>query len=105
MMFGLPGQSVSVWLNHLSHMIISHPFNHLSLYQLTLERGTEMFKNVQKGKWILPPKDVGYECYWEAIELLAECGFVQCEVSNFARNGFQSVHNLSYWLGENYKCQ
>ena len=77
MMLGLPGQSVSVWLNHLSHMIRSDPFNHLSLYQLTLERGTEMFKNVQKGKWILPPKDMGYECYWKAIELLAECGFVQ----------------------------
>ena len=102
MMFGLPDQSVGVWLNHLSHMIRSHPFNHLSLYQLTLERGTEMFKNVQKGKWILPPEDVGYECYQKAIELLAECGFVQYEVSNFARNGFQSVHNLNYWLGGNY---
>ena len=60
MMFGLPGQSVSVWLNHLSHMIRSHPFNHLSLYQLTLERGTEMLRMFKKvnGYYLLKTWDM-----------------------------------------------
>uniref|UniRef100_A0A3P9LL46 Radical S-adenosyl methionine domain containing 1 n=1 Tax=Oryzias latipes TaxID=8090 RepID=A0A3P9LL46_ORYLA len=69
---------------------------------LTLERGTQLFKKVQSGEVSMPAEEVTAEIYQHARETLHQHGFVQYEVSNFARNNSESDHNLSYWRGKQY---
>ncbi|XP_074552765.1 radical S-adenosyl methionine domain-containing protein 1, mitochondrial isoform X2 [Halichoeres trimaculatus] len=100
-MFGRPKQTVESWENELSELlkVCDH---HVSLYQLTLERGTQLFKQVQQGELSLPADDVTSEMYQCARRMLQQNGFLQYEVSNFARHNAVSHHNLSYWRGRQY---
>uniref|UniRef100_A0A8C8DKL1 Radical S-adenosyl methionine domain-containing protein n=1 Tax=Oryzias sinensis TaxID=183150 RepID=A0A8C8DKL1_9TELE len=100
-MFGLPKQTAESWENQLSKLLTVCD-DHVSLYQLTLERGTQLFKQVQSGKVSMPAEEVTAEIYQHARETLRQHGFVQYEVSNFARNNSESDHNLSYWRGKQY---
>ncbi|XP_071329100.1 radical S-adenosyl methionine domain-containing protein 1, mitochondrial [Trachinotus anak] len=100
-MFGRPGQSVESWENELSELLGACD-DHVSLYQLTLERGTQLFKQVQKGEVTVPADDVTAEMYQCARRTLQQKGFLQYEVSNFARNNAMSHHNMSYWRGRQY---
>ena len=101
LMFGLPGQDLDEWVEHLTQ-IATHQTGHLSLYQLTLERGTTLAKAVGKGNLTLPHEHVTLSMYSNATRLLHSQGFTQYEVSNFAQPGSESLHNLNYWLGGNY---
>ncbi len=102
-MFGLPGQTDGDTVNDVNELLQICPgIGHFSLYQLTLERGTEMFKYVKNKKWILPSENDVTHCYEELISELNKHKFVQYEISNFAREGFESAHNQNYWLGGNY---
>ena len=102
-MFGLPNQIKKEFLDNVTEIVEIFPtVNHVSLNQLTLERGTVMFKHVKNGKWTLPVEDSVINCYQEVIELLKVRGFTQYEISNFARTGYESRHNQNYWLGGNY---
>ncbi|KAK2833356.1 hypothetical protein Q5P01_017245 [Channa striata] len=100
-MFGRPGQSVESWDSELSELLKVCD-DHVSLYQLTLERGTQLFKQVQRGEATVPPEDVTAEMYQCARSRLQQHGFVQYEVSNFARHNAVSHHNMSYWKGRQY---
>lgn len=84
-MFGRPGQSVESWERELSELL-GVCDDHVSLYQLTLERGTELFRQVEKGEVSVPVEDATSEMYQRARRTLHQQGFVQYEVSNFARN-------------------
>ncbi|XP_066474156.1 radical S-adenosyl methionine domain-containing protein 1, mitochondrial isoform X1 [Tiliqua scincoides] len=101
LIFGLPGQTIASWVQGLKEVL---PIcdNHVSLYQLTLERGTLLFKQVDQGLLPMPDPDVVSEMYECARLVLQDTGFHQYEVSNFARNGALSTHNLSYWQGSQY---
>uniref|UniRef100_A0A8C8R6J1 Radical S-adenosyl methionine domain-containing protein n=1 Tax=Pelusios castaneus TaxID=367368 RepID=A0A8C8R6J1_9SAUR len=101
LIFGLPGQSVASWTRRLEELIQLCD-DHVSLYQLTLERGTSLFKQVQQGFLPMPEQEVVAEMYEAAREMLRAADFRQYEVSNFARNGALSAHNLSYWQGSQY---
>lgn len=83
-MFGRPKQSVESWENELSELLKVCD-DHVSLYQLTLERGTQLFKQVQRGEVTVPAEDVTAEMYQCARRTLHQHGFLQYEVSNFAR--------------------
>ncbi|XP_062264765.1 radical S-adenosyl methionine domain-containing protein 1, mitochondrial isoform X1 [Platichthys flesus] len=100
-MFGRPKQSVESWEEELSELLRVCD-DHVSLYQLTLERGTQMFKMVQRGEVTVPADDVTAEMYQCARRTLHQKGFLQYEVSNFARNNAASHHNQSYWKGRQY---
>ncbi|KAM3597812.1 uncharacterized protein V6R79_009429 [Siganus canaliculatus] len=100
-MFGRPKQSVESWRKELSELL-SMCDDHVSLYQLTLERGTQLFKQVAGGELTVPPEDVTAEMYQCARRTLQQHGFKQYEVSNFARHNAMSHHNLSYWKGRQY---
>ncbi|XP_056405407.1 radical S-adenosyl methionine domain-containing protein 1, mitochondrial [Hyla sarda] len=100
-MFGLPGQSLASWHNTL-HRLLNLCDDHVSLYQLTLERGTAMFKWKEKAQLTFPDQELTAQMYEDARCILRQAGFRQYEVSNFARNGAVSKHNLSYWLGKQY---
>ncbi|XP_029294501.1 radical S-adenosyl methionine domain-containing protein 1, mitochondrial isoform X2 [Cottoperca gobio] len=100
-MFGRPNQSVESWENELSELLTVCD-DHVSLYQLTLERGTQLFKQVRGGEVTMPAEDVTAEMYQCARRTLQQHGFLQYEVSNFARQNAVSHHNRSYWKGGQY---
>ncbi|XP_043859178.1 radical S-adenosyl methionine domain-containing protein 1, mitochondrial [Dromiciops gliroides] len=101
LMFGLPGQKVEQWLQQLQELL-SLCDDHISLYQLTLERGTLLFAQVQRGTLPSPDPEDAAEMYQEGRAVLKEAGFRQYEVSNFARNEALSTHNWTYWQGGQY---
>ncbi|XP_030264135.1 radical S-adenosyl methionine domain-containing protein 1, mitochondrial isoform X1 [Sparus aurata] len=100
-MFGRPEQSVESWESELSELLKVCD-DHVSLYQLTLERGTQLFRRVQGGEASVPAEDVTAEMYQRARTTLHQHGFLQYEVSNFARHNAVSHHNMSYWRGRQY---
>ncbi|XP_043956196.1 radical S-adenosyl methionine domain-containing protein 1, mitochondrial isoform X2 [Gambusia affinis] len=100
-MFGRPNQTTELWSRELSEMLRVCD-DHVSLYQLTLERGTQLFKQVQSGQVTMPTEEITAEMYQSARTTLQQHGFQQYEVSNFAKNNSESRHNLSYWTGKQY---
>lgn len=75
---------------------------HMSVYALTLENGTPLYERVNEGKVILPSDDETADMLVVAEDVLKEYGLNKYEVSNFARQGMESRHNLGYWTGEEY---
>nr|KAF6309273.1 radical S-adenosyl methionine domain containing 1 [Pipistrellus kuhlii] len=86
LMLGLPAQQVGPWLRRLGDLL-RRCDDHVSLYQLSLERGTALFARVQRGALPAPDPELAAEMYQEGRAALREAGFRQYEVSNFARNG------------------
>ncbi|XP_029995950.1 radical S-adenosyl methionine domain-containing protein 1, mitochondrial [Sphaeramia orbicularis] len=100
-MFGRPKQGVESWEKELCE-VLKVCDDHVSLYQLTLERGTQLFKQVHRGEVTMPADDITAEMYERARVTLQQHGFAQYEVSNFARNDAVSLHNMRYWRGRQY---
>ncbi|NWW91039.1 RSAD1 protein, partial [Rhynochetos jubatus] len=101
LLFGLPGQSRDAWARGLE-AALGLCDDHISLYQLTLERGTALAAQVWRGVLPVPPQDLLADMYQAARDTLVAAGFRHYEVSNFARKGALSTHNLSYWRAEQY---
>ncbi|XP_066421800.1 radical S-adenosyl methionine domain-containing protein 1, mitochondrial [Molothrus aeneus] len=101
LLFGLPGQSRDAWAQGLEATLRVCD-DHISLYQLTLERGTALAAQVRGGALPAPPQDLLADMYQTARNVLVAAGFRHYEVSNFARKGALSTHNLSYWQAEQY---
>lgn len=101
LIYGLPRQTVEVWENSIRAAFSLHPM-HLSLYALTIEQGTPMQRMVDQGKLPRPDDDLAADMYDVARELLADAGYVQYEISNWAMKDqagefFSCKHNLQYW--------
>ncbi len=107
--FGLPGQTVAQWEATLRE-IVTWGADHFALYALILEERTPLYAQVTGGRVTLPDDDataVMYEC---ALEYFAAAGYVQYEISNWARTDDPSLplpthachHNLAYWLNADY---
>ncbi|XP_056184334.1 radical S-adenosyl methionine domain-containing protein 1, mitochondrial isoform X7 [Falco biarmicus] len=101
LLFGLPGQSRDAWAQGLE-AALGLCDDHISLYQLTLEQGTALAAQVWGGTLPMPPQDLLADMYLTARAMLVAAGFRHYEVSNFARKGALSTHNLSYWRAEQY---
>ncbi|XP_005056109.1 PREDICTED: radical S-adenosyl methionine domain-containing protein 1, mitochondrial isoform X4 [Ficedula albicollis] len=101
LLFGLPGQSRDAWAQRLE-AALGLCDDHISLYQLTLERGTALAAQVRGGALPEPPQDLLADMYETARNVLVATGFRHYEVSNFARKGALSTHNLSYWRADEY---
>ncbi|MBQ3527085.1 MAG: radical SAM family heme chaperone HemW [Clostridia bacterium] len=99
LMFGIPNQTVRSLLSSIDYLTRLHP-DHISLYDLKIEEGTPYFKI--RDRLILPDEDTEFEMYTRAIEMLERRGYRQYEISNFARPGKMSRHNLKYWNCEEY---
>jgi coproporphyrinogen III oxidase-like Fe-S oxidoreductase len=76
--------------------------SHLSLYQLTCERGTVLHQLVSNGEVVLPDSDLSADFFNLTREETAKHGYHQYEVSSFARTGMESKHNQGYWSGNDY---
>jgi oxygen-independent coproporphyrinogen-3 oxidase len=101
LMYGLPGQTLAQWAHTLEATLALEP-THVSAYLLTLEPWTPMGQAVARGELVLPDDDTIAAQYALLGERLAAAGFVQYEISNWARPGWASRHNLGYWRGEPY---
>jgi oxygen-independent coproporphyrinogen III oxidase len=93
---GLPSQTVSDWGETLEAAIALSP-THLSCYGLIVEEETPICREIAAGKLALPDEDVEREMYELARQTLAEHGFQQYEISNFAREGYECRHNIGCW--------
>ena len=101
LIYGLPWQTQESWLVDLQHALATEP-DHVSLYALMVEEGTPLATLVAKGKWHIPDSDAVADMYEAALPVLERAGFVHYEVSNWARPGHESRHNLVYWRNEAY---
>ncbi len=101
LLYGLPSQTPDSWRANLE-MAMTFRLSHISCYALTLEAGTKMYHDCQRGRFI--PMSVEEESLLEseAEAFLSSCGFVHYEVSNWALPGSLCRHNLGYWQGEDY---
>jgi oxygen-independent coproporphyrinogen-3 oxidase len=98
LMYGLPGQTMAQWQQTLRDAVALAP-EHLSCYALTLEEGTPLYDRRESAN--LPDDDTQAKLYLWAVDYLGEQGYAQYEISNFAKPGRASRHNLKYWtLGE-----
>ena len=95
LMYGLPTQTARDWADTLARVCELHP-EHISCYALKLEEGTPMYEEYLNSP-VLPDDDAQADMYLYAVDFLAENGYGQYEISNFARPGFASRHNLRYW--------
>ena len=100
LIYGLPGQTEESWRATVEAALALEP-EHLSCYGLKVEEGTHLAARVEAGER-LPDDDVQAELYLWTVDRLARAGYGQYEISNFARPGFQSRHNLRYWLTRPY---
>ncbi|MGI8957199.1 MAG: radical SAM family heme chaperone HemW [Chthoniobacterales bacterium] len=100
LMFGLPGQTLAQWEATLQHALALKP-DHISTYCLTYEEDTEFFLRHARGEF-RTDANADADFYALSDELLGAAGFEHYEVSNYARPGFESVHNRAYWNGSDY---
>ncbi len=101
LMFAIPGQSLADWLDDLERAIADGP-EHVSAYNLTYEEGTPFFELRRSGAIHALDDDIEAAMFEEARERLGAAGYVAYEVSNYARPGFESRHNLNYWRAGAY---
>ncbi len=98
LIYGLPHQTLDGWKNTLAHVAELSP-EHMSCYGLKVEEGTPLYDRRETAD--LPDDEQQADMYLYTVEYLAKMGYAQYEISNFAKEGFASRHNLKYWtLGE-----
>jgi oxygen-independent coproporphyrinogen-3 oxidase len=96
LMMWLPQQTIAQWLESVDALIALGP-DHASLYILELYPNAPLRDTMARSKWSLAPDDDAAEMYLEAMARLDAAGYEQYEISNVARNGRESRHNLKYW--------
>lgn len=107
---GLPHQTLDKFIRSLQHVIRLKP-EHISAYSLIIEKGTPFYEKykfdaVKQHAGIrteaLPSEDEVYRIYKATQDLLRQAGYIQYEISNFAKKGYSCKHNIGYWTRENY---
>lgn len=101
LMYGLPGQTLDQFKQTVQEAL-ELPVTHLSSYALSWEEGSVLYKQLQQGLLKQASDEMLEACYVALNQLLAENGFRRYELSNFAKPGFESKHNSSYWDGTPY---
>lgn len=101
LIYARPGQTPAAWRAELARAL-ELAGEHLSLYQLTLERGTRFWQDHARGGFAMPDEDTAATLYEETNALMAEHGLPAYEISNYARPGAACRHNLIYWRYEDY---
>ena len=102
LIYALPNQNCNQWKQELQQAI-RYGTPHLSLYQLTIEPGTDFFRIANKGGLKnMPSEEEKAKLYEATEEITSANGFNSYEVSNYAKSGFQSRHNLNYWQFGDY---
>lgn len=101
LMFGLPGQSLNDWAETLENIVALSP-DHISAYGLIVEEGTPFFEQQKEGKLPLPGEVMDRRMYALARDVLPRFGYHQYEISNFAKDEKECLHNKVYWQTREY---
>ncbi|KQN36534.1 coproporphyrinogen III oxidase [Sphingomonas sp. Leaf407] len=101
LIYARPGQSLAAWEAELARAL-SFGTEHLSLYQLTIEPGTRFATLAAKGELTLPDTDLAADLFEMTQGMTATAGLPLYEISNHARPGAESRHNLTYWRYRDY---
>ena len=101
LMFGFPGETIEEWEQDMERGI-ALDVEHISAYSLMYEEGTPLYTMRERG--LITKDDEGHsaEMYDRLLDRLSEAGYVHYEISNFAKQGFRSLHNSCYWNGTKY---
>ena len=99
LMYGLPGQTLDMWEKTLRRVLALNP-EHMSCYGLKVEERTPLYQ--YRDLCGLPDDDTQADMYLSAVEILRAKGYRQYEISNFAKKGLTSRHNMKYWTGGEY---
>lgn len=99
LMYGIPEQTEESFAKTLDALISLSP-EHISVYGLMLEEGTPLYES--RESLALPTEDAECDMYYSACRRLAEAGYRHYEISNYAKEGFESRHNLIYWHTDSY---
>jgi putative oxygen-independent coproporphyrinogen III oxidase len=101
LIYGTPGESLDDWRASVEQALAQQP-DHVSAYSLIVEPGTKMARQIKRGEVAEPDEDLQADMYELADALLADAGYEWYEVSNWAREGRVSRHNLAYWQGHDW---
>lgn len=101
LIYGLPGQPLAEWMASLNAAIELNT-DHVSCYALTVEDGTLLGRRVREGKVTPIDPDLAADMYEAAAASLGDAGFEHYEISNWARSGGRSRHNMTYWTDGEY---
>ncbi|CAO3416969.1 Oxygen-independent coproporphyrinogen-III oxidase-like protein YggW [Azospirillum endophyticum] len=101
LIYARPGQTVAAWQAELARAL-DYAVGHLSVYQLTIEEGTAFFPLHARGDLVLPDEDLAGDLYEATQSQLTAAGLPAYEISNHARPGEESRHNLTYWRYGDY---
>lgn len=101
LMLALPTQTMEELVESVNKVIDLKP-EHISIYSLILEEGTPLYKKVQKGELELLDEELERKMYWKTKEILEKNGYIHYEISNFAKKGYESKHNINCWNQEEY---
>ncbi|GHV49553.1 coproporphyrinogen III oxidase [Bacteroidia bacterium] len=101
LIYGIPGQTTLCWEKNLEEAV-RMDVQHLSAYHLTYEKGTPLHNLMEKELVQAVDEDASVEMFNLLMDYLANAGYEHYEISNFAKPGWVSRHNSSYWLGKKY---
>ena len=101
LIYGLPKQTIEEIKENIT-LVSQLPINHISTYGLQVERGTRLYHLVEKELISLPDESLEDRMYETMMQGIQELGFERYEISNFAKNGAYSTHNLKYWQYSDY---
>lgn len=101
LMFGFPGETLEDWEADIEEAL-KLQVEHISAYSLMFEEGTRLYKLREEGKVKETDEELYLKMYETLIDRLTAAGYEHYEISNFARPGFRSRHNSSYWDGTPY---
>lgn len=97
----VPGQILQEWKEELEIAAMQNP-EHISVYQLIIEEGTPFYEKYEAHPELLPDEETSREIYLWTGKFLKEAGYEQYEISNYAKPGKESKHNLKYWERGDY---
>ena len=101
LMCGLPGQTMASWQHTLEGVLAAAP-HHVSVYPLTLEEGTPLYRMARRDESLEPDEDFQAACMDVARERLSSAGYHPYEVASYALDGHECAHNIGYWTGRGY---
>ena len=101
LMFGFPGETLEDWQNDIEHAL-QLGIQHISAYSLMYEEGTELYRLLSSQQIHEIDEELSRNMYQTLMERLADAGFEHYEISNFAKPGYYSRHNSSYWNDTKY---
>tara|TARA_Y100000389_G_scaffold66138_1_gene62242 strand:- start:1626 stop:2780 length:1155 start_codon:yes stop_codon:yes gene_type:complete len=101
LIYSLPQQKLKNWQDELQKAL-DFQTKHLSLYQLTIEKGTKFYQQYRDGNFKMPKDALSAKFYEKTYEIMSKNNYINYEISNYAKKNYESLHNLAYWKSKEY---